>query len=80
MSGGPVSHHDVDHEAWIGGAAAAGFVAADYAVMLRWLRGTIGSGNGSRPNGDIEKVTGRPPATFYDFARRNASAWGPRRG
>lgn len=43
--------------------------------MLRWLTGTIISGNGSRPNDDIEKVTARPPITFQDFARRNASAW-----
>ena len=59
----------------IGGAIAAGFVPADYAVMLRWLTGTIISGNGSRPNDDIEKVTGRPPITFRDFARRNAHVW-----
>jgi uncharacterized protein YbjT (DUF2867 family) len=57
------------------GPIAAGFVPADYAVMLRWLTGTIISGNGSRPNADIEKVTGRPPITFSDFARRNAHAW-----
>ena len=43
--------------------------------MLRWLTGTIISGNGSRPNDDIEMVTGRPPTTFSDFARRNAHAW-----
>jgi hypothetical protein len=43
--------------------------------MLRWLTGTIISGHGSRPNDDIEKVTGRPPITFEDFARRNAHAW-----
>ncbi|NUK05455.1 NAD(P)H-binding protein [Streptomyces lunaelactis] len=73
--GGPVTHHDIDPDAWIGGAIAAGFVPADYAVMLRWLTGTIISGNGSRPNDDIEKVTGRPPVTFQDFARRNAAAW-----
>ena len=47
---------------------------ADYAVMLRWLSGTIISGNGSRPNDDIENVTGGPPITFQDFARRNAHA------
>ena len=41
-------------------------------MMLRWLKGTISSDNGSRPNGDIEKVTGRPPITF---ARQNAYAW-----
>jgi uncharacterized protein YbjT (DUF2867 family) len=75
VTGGPVTHNDIDPDAWIGGAIAAGFVPADYAVMLRWLTGTIISGNGSRPNDDIEKVTGRPPITFQDFARRNAHAW-----
>ena len=75
VTGRPIVHNDIDPEAWIGGAIAAGFVPADYAAMLRWLTGTIISGNGSRPNGDIEKVTGRPPATFQDFARRNAAAW-----
>ncbi|MGW3414654.1 NmrA family NAD(P)-binding protein [Streptomyces sp. NPDC000888] len=73
--GGPVTHNDIDPDVWIGGAIAAGVVPADYAVMLRWLTGTIISGNGSRPNDDIEKVTGSPPLTFQDFARRNATAW-----
>jgi hypothetical protein len=72
--GGPVTHNDIDAGAWIGGAIAAGLVPADYAV-LRWLTGTIISGNGSRPNDDIEKVTGRPPMTFWDFARRNGHGW-----
>jgi hypothetical protein len=43
--------------------------------MLRWLTGAIFSGNGSRPNDDIEKVTGTPPTTFQDFARRHAPVW-----
>lgn len=75
VSGGPVTHNDIDADAWISGAIAAGIVPADYAVMLSWLTATISSGNGSRPNHDVEKVTGRPPATFQDFARRNAHAW-----
>ena len=75
VTGRPVTHQDIDPEAWIGGAVAAGLVPADYAVMLRWLTGAIVSGNGSTPNDDIEKVTGRAPSTFDDFARRNAGAW-----
>ncbi|MFC7641115.1 hypothetical protein ACFQX6_09040 [Streptosporangium lutulentum] len=43
--------------------------------MLRWLTGAIVSGNGSTPNDDIEKVIGRPPTTFRDFAQRNVHAW-----
>lgn len=77
ITGRPVTHNDIDPEVWIGGAVKAAFVPADYAVMLRWLTGTIIAGNGSRPNGDIEKVTGRPAISFQDFARRNAAAWSP---
>lgn len=75
VSGQPVAYNDIDPDVWIDGAVAAGFVSADYAVMLRWLTGTIIAGNGSRPNGDVEKVTGRSATTFEDFARRNAAAW-----
>jgi len=75
VSGRPVSYTDIDPDVWINGAVAAGFVPADYAVMLRWLTGTIIAGNGSRPNSDIEKVTGRPATSFADFARQNAAAW-----
>jgi uncharacterized protein YbjT (DUF2867 family) len=73
-SGRPVRYTDINQEAWISGAIAAG-VPAGYAVMLRWLTGAIISGDGSRPTGDIETVTGRPPTSFEEFARRNAAAW-----
>jgi len=43
--------------------------------MLRWLTGAIISGHGSVPGDDVEKVTGRQPATFREFAERNAGAW-----
>jgi uncharacterized protein YbjT (DUF2867 family) len=75
--GRPVVHNDIDPDVWINSAVEAGFVPADYTIMLRWLTGTIISGNGSRPNGDIEKVTGRPATSFEEFARRNAAAWAP---
>jgi uncharacterized protein YbjT (DUF2867 family) len=74
VSGRPVSYNDIDQEAWISGALAAG-VPADYAVMLRWLTGTIIAGHGSTPTDDIEKVTGRPPAAFREFAERSARSW-----
>ena len=74
VCGRPVFYNDIDQEAWISGALAAG-VPADYAVMLRWLTGAIIAGNGSVPTDDIEKVTGRTPATFREFAERNAHAW-----
>jgi uncharacterized protein YbjT (DUF2867 family) len=74
VSGRPVRYNDIDQEAWISGALAAG-VPADYAVMLRWLTGAIIAGHGSIPTDDIRKVTGRKPATFRAFAERNARAW-----
>jgi hypothetical protein len=49
--------------------------------MLQMLTETIASGRGSRPNDDIEpndvieKVTGAPPTSFTDFARRAVAAW-----
>jgi uncharacterized protein YbjT (DUF2867 family) len=74
VSGRPVAYHDIDPEAWISGALAAG-VPADYAAMLRWLTGAIITGHGSVPTGDIERVTGRPATTFRAFAQRDARAW-----
>lgn len=74
VSGRPVAYHDLDQEMWIAGALAAG-VPADYAVMLRWLTGTIMAGNGATPTGDVEKVTGRPATSFRAFAERSAHAW-----
>jgi len=60
---------------WIGGAIGAGFAPAEYAVILRRRTGTSISGRGSRPNDEIEKITGRPLITFQDFARQTAYAW-----
>ncbi|BBY67231.1 NmrA family NAD(P)-binding protein [Mycolicibacterium helvum] len=74
VSGRPVTYVDVDQQAWIDGAVAAG-VPADYAVMLQWLTGTIINGDGARPTGDVERVLGRPATDFATFARRNATAW-----
>jgi uncharacterized protein YbjT (DUF2867 family) len=73
--GRPVRHNDIERGAWVDGAIAAGVVPADYAVMLNWLTETIASGHGSRPNDDVHRVTGSAPASFADFAHRNAHAW-----
>jgi uncharacterized protein YbjT (DUF2867 family) len=75
VTGRPVRHNDIERGVWIDGAIAAGVVPADYGVMLNWLTATIASGHGSRPNDDVQRVTGSPPASLADFARRNARAW-----
>ena len=72
--GQPVKHNDIDRNAWIDGTVAAGVPAA-YGEVLRMLTETIASGHGSRPNNDVENVTGRPPISLADFARRTAPAW-----
>jgi uncharacterized protein YbjT (DUF2867 family) len=74
VTGQPVKHNDIDRDAWIDGTVAAGVPAA-YGEVLRMLTETIASGHGSRPNNDVENVTGRPPIGFADFARRTARAW-----
>jgi uncharacterized protein YbjT (DUF2867 family) len=74
VTGQPARHHDTDRNAWIDGAIAAGVPAA-YGEVLRTLTETIASGHGSRPNNDVHNVTGRPPISFADFARRTARAW-----
>jgi uncharacterized protein YbjT (DUF2867 family) len=74
VTGRPITHNDIERNVWIDGAIAAGVVPADYGVMLNWLTATIASGHGSRPNDDVRKVTGSPPASFADFAHRNAWA------
>jgi uncharacterized protein YbjT (DUF2867 family) len=74
VSGRPAKHNDIDRDAWIDGSVAAG-VPAEYGERLRMLTETIASGHGSRPNNDVQNVTGVPPISFADFARRTAQAW-----
>jgi uncharacterized protein YbjT (DUF2867 family) len=72
--GKAVTHNDIDRDAWIQRSVAAG-VPVEYGEMLRMLTETIASGMGSRPNDNVQNITGEPPITFADFARRTADAW-----
>jgi uncharacterized protein YbjT (DUF2867 family) len=74
VSGQVIDYTDIDRDEWVA-AAVAGGVPAEYGAVLRKLTETVASGRGSRPSNDIEKVTGAPPASFADFARRTAAAW-----
>jgi uncharacterized protein YbjT (DUF2867 family) len=74
VTGQPAKHNDVDRHAWIDASVATG-VPAEYGEMLRMLTETIASGHGSRPNNDVQNVTGAPPVSFADFVRRTAPAW-----
>jgi uncharacterized protein YbjT (DUF2867 family) len=74
VTGQPAKHNDIDRNAWIDASVGAGVPAA-YGEVLRMLTETIASGHGSRPNNDVHNVTGKPPITFAEFARRTAQAW-----
>lgn len=73
-TGHPLIHQDLDRETWVAGVLATG-LPAEYGAVLRQLTETIASGNGSRPNDTVEKITGNPARTFQDFAHTNAEAW-----
>ena len=73
-AGRTITHVDLDREAWIAGAIANG-VPPEYGAVLSQLTETVASGHGSRPNGIVETITGRPPHTFRNFAHHNANAW-----
>lgn len=73
-TGQTITHLDVDREEWIASLVAHG-IPAVYGAVLRPLTETVASGNGSRPNGLVGQITGRPGRTFRDFARKNAAAW-----
>jgi uncharacterized protein YbjT (DUF2867 family) len=74
VTGRSVRHVDIDRRSWVESVIASG-VPAEYGEVLQMLTETIAFGHGSRPNDDIEKVTGAPPGNFTDFARRAAAAW-----
>ncbi len=73
-AGRTITHVDLDRQAWIAGAIANG-VPPEYGAVLSQLTETVASGHGSRPNGIVETITGRPPHTFRNFAHHNANAW-----
>jgi uncharacterized protein YbjT (DUF2867 family) len=73
VTGQPAKHNDIDRDVWIDGTVAAGVPAA-YGDVLRMLTETIASGHGSRPDNDVQNVTGRAPVSFADFARRTVQA------
>jgi uncharacterized protein YbjT (DUF2867 family) len=72
--GRTITYIPIDQDAWIAAMLGAG-VPEDYASILRLLTSTVASGNGSRPNSDVQTVTGRPPISFAEFAAKAAPAW-----
>jgi uncharacterized protein YbjT (DUF2867 family) len=74
VTGRPVQHKDIDRTSWVDSVIASG-VPAEYGEMLQMLTETVASGRGSRPNDDVEKVTGAPARSFTEFARNTRATW-----
>jgi uncharacterized protein YbjT (DUF2867 family) len=73
--GRTITYVPIDQDAWIAAMVDAG-VPQDYTEILRMLTSTVASGNGSRPNSDVQTVTGRPPISFAEFAKKVPPGWG----
>lgn len=72
--GEPVSYVDIDTQQWTDATIAAG-VPADYAGLLAGLFSVIQSGAGKSTSADVERVLGRAPGSFREFADRSRTAW-----
>jgi uncharacterized protein YbjT (DUF2867 family) len=74
VSGRPVAYHPLTEEQMVAGARAAGMPepAIGYLTVLYRV---VRAGYMAAVTPDVEKVTGRRPATFREFAEANAAAW-----
>jgi len=73
-AGRPISYHQLTEEQMAAGARAAGL--PEFAVhFLGMLYGIVRAGQSAGVTHEVERVTGRPPITFREFATQNAGAW-----
>lgn len=73
-TGGEVRYVEVEPEQMREGVVGAG-VPGEYADMLLGLFEGIRAGWNEPVTGAVERVLGRPPIDFADFARENAAVW-----
>lgn len=73
-SGRPVVYHALTEEQMVAGARAAGIPEPAIGYMTV-LYGAVRAGYTAAVTGDVQKVIGRPPMSFGEFAQRHASAW-----
>ena len=74
VSGRNIGYHSLTDEQMVAGARAAGIPEAAISYMMT-LYGVVRGGYVAGVTGDLEKVLGRRPLSFREFARRNAAAW-----
>ena len=73
-SGRPVAYHALTEEQMVAGARAIGMPEPAIGYMTV-LYGAVRAGYAAGVTPDFEKVTGRRPTTFQEFAQANAAAW-----
>ena len=74
VSGRPVVYHSLTEEQMVVGARAIGMPEPAIGYMTI-LYGVVRAGYAAGVTPDFEKVTGRKPITFKNFAQRAAAAW-----
>jgi uncharacterized protein YbjT (DUF2867 family) len=72
-----IAYQTISAEALAGSLKEAG-VSEAYAAMLLRDQLAIARGEAAAVTDTVEKVTGRPPNSFRNFAAASASIWGPR--
>jgi uncharacterized protein YbjT (DUF2867 family) len=73
-SGRHIAYHSLTEEQMMSGARAAGVPEPAIGYMMI-LYAVVRGGYAAGVTGDVEKVLGRRPLTFREFAQRNAAAW-----
>jgi uncharacterized protein YbjT (DUF2867 family) len=74
ISGRQIRYHALSEEAMLQGARDQGMPEGAVAYM-GILYGAVRSGWLATATDDVEKVIGRPPVSFGDFARKHAAVW-----
>jgi NAD(P)H dehydrogenase (quinone) len=74
VSGRPVTYHSLTEEQMVAGARAIGMPEPAIGYMTV-LYGVVRAGYAAGVTPDFEKVMGRKPITFKNFAQTAAAAW-----
>jgi len=75
-TGRKIAFEDIAPDALRQGLLSGG-VPADYTEFLLVILGYLKQGYAERTTGEVERLLGRPPRTFVEYARAQRSAWNP---
>ena len=73
-AGRPITYQDIPRETLLDAMVGDG-MPVDYAEMVVRSLDAIRNGDAATVSDDVERVTGRQPTPFADFARRAADVW-----